>query len=74
MFTDELDNASKVADIESESPTSPVSDTDPGMLQRAKSVDLGKGYIRHLSAGSARLLDIQKRTSTPVQGGSNNKF
>ncbi|KAG9378352.1 hypothetical protein A1F94_011468 [Pyrenophora tritici-repentis] len=74
MFTDELDRSSKVVDIESESPTSPTSDTDPGMLQRAKSVDLGKGHVRHLSAGSARLLDIQKRTSSPVQGGSNNKF
>ncbi|CAA9965056.1 hypothetical protein PTMSG1_08415 [Pyrenophora teres f. maculata] len=74
MFTDELDRSSKIADIESESPTSPTSDTDLGMLQRAKSVDLGKGHVRHLSAGSARLLDIQKRTSSPVQGGSNNKF
>ncbi|KAI0610692.1 hypothetical protein TUN199_05267 [Pyrenophora tritici-repentis] len=74
MFTDELDRSSKVVDIESESPTSPTSDTDPGMLQRAKSVDLGKGHVRHLSAGSARLLDIQERTSSPVQGGSNNKF
>ena len=74
VFTDELDHGSKAADVESESPTSPISDTDPGMLQRAKSVDLGKRHVRHLSAGSARLLDIQKRTSTPVQGGSNNKF
>ncbi|KAI8942395.1 hypothetical protein NX059_000469 [Plenodomus lindquistii] len=47
-----------------ESPDSPASETEPMMLQRAKSVDLGKQHVRHLSAGSARLLDIQKRSST----------
>lgn len=47
-------------------PDSPTSDTEPIMVQRAKSVDLGKHHVRHLSAGSAKLLDIQKRSSTPV--------
>ncbi|KAF2129568.1 hypothetical protein P153DRAFT_21891 [Dothidotthia symphoricarpi CBS 119687] len=46
-------------------PDSPVSDNEPAMVQRAKSVDLGKHHVRHLSAGSAKLLDIQKRSSTP---------
>ena len=76
MFLDDTeDPSSKVADMGQESPdpdspTSPTSDSEPVMLQRARSVDLGKGHVRHLSAGSARLLDIQKRSSTPVQGRS----
>lgn len=47
-------------------PDSPHSD-DSGeqvTVQRAKSVDFGKHHVRHLSAGSAKLLDIQKRSST----------
>lgn len=47
-------------------PDSPQSD-DSGeqvTVQRAKSVDFGKHHMRHLSAGSAKLLDIQKRSST----------
>lgn len=52
------------ADTGAESPVSPASDAETMMLQRAKSVDLGKQHVRHLSAGSARLLDIQKRSST----------
>ncbi|KAF1965265.1 hypothetical protein BU23DRAFT_574987 [Bimuria novae-zelandiae CBS 107.79] len=46
--------------VEGESPTS---DNEP-VAQRAKSVDLGKHHFRHLSAGSAKLLDIQKRASS----------
>jgi len=49
-----------------ESPTaleSPTSDGELVSLQRAKSVDLGKHHVRHLSAGSAKLLDIHKRSS-----------
>lgn len=45
---------------------SPTSETEP-VVQRAKSVDLGKHHFRHLSAGSAKLLDIQKRQSTSSQ-------
>lgn len=45
---------------------SPTSDGEPMSVQRAKSVDLGKHHIRHLSAGSARLLDI-KRSSLSSQ-------
>jgi hypothetical protein len=45
-------------DPEAESP----SDNDQVLVQRARSVDLGKQHVRHLSAGSAKLLDIQKRS------------
>ncbi|KAF2736172.1 hypothetical protein EJ04DRAFT_175777 [Polyplosphaeria fusca] len=56
-------------------PESPTSDAEPALLQRAKSVDLGKNHVRHLSAGSAKLLDIpakrgsmdQKRSSSSSQ-------
>lgn len=58
--------APKVEDDHPETPDSPSSETEPVMVQRAKSVDLGKHHVRHLSAGSAKLLDIQKRSSTPV--------
>jgi hypothetical protein len=43
-------------------PESPPSDSDQAFVQRARSVDLGKQHVRHLSAGSAKLLDIQKRS------------
>ncbi|KAF2451549.1 hypothetical protein P171DRAFT_8320 [Karstenula rhodostoma CBS 690.94] len=47
---------------------SPTSDSEPiPVVQRARSVDLGKHHFRHLSAGSAKLLDIQKRGSTSSQ-------
>jgi hypothetical protein len=56
-----------------ETPTddqTPTEETAP--IQRATSVTLGKSHARNLSAGSARLLDIPKRsgsqTSTPRQG------
>lgn len=54
------------ATAEPDSPDSPTSDTEQIMVQRAKSVELGKTHVRHLGAGSAKLLDIQKRSSTPV--------
>lgn len=47
---------------------SPTSDNEPfTIVQRARSVDLGKHHFRHLSAGSAKLLDIQKRASASSQ-------
>jgi hypothetical protein len=36
---------------------------EPSGLQRATSVDLGKNHARHMSAGSARLLDLKPRAS-----------
>lgn len=57
----------KAVNAGSESPDSPTSDADspiePVMLQRAQSVELRNRHVRHLSAGSAKLLDIQKRSS-----------
>ncbi|KAF1944418.1 hypothetical protein EJ02DRAFT_100302 [Clathrospora elynae] len=72
IFLDDTDDIpSKAAYMGPETPDSPISpasDTEPAMVQRAKSVDLGKHHVRHLSAGSARLLDIQKRSSTSSHG------
>lgn len=58
-----------------ESPGDDMQNTEPAFVQRAKSIDLGKGHVRHLSAGSAKLLDIpakrgsvdQKRASSASQ-------
>lgn len=36
---------------------------DSGRVRRATSVDLGKGHVRHISAGSARLLDLKPKMS-----------
>jgi hypothetical protein len=52
----------KTLDMEPDSPQSDDSG-EQATVQRAKSVDFGKHHVRHLSAGSAKLLDI-KRTST----------
>lgn len=53
----------KTLDMEPDSPQSDSSG-EQATVQRAKSVDFGKHHVRHLSAGSAKLLDIQKRSST----------
>lgn len=57
------------ADVEStesspsgDSPVSPENVTYP-TIQRATSVDIGKGHARHISAGSARLLNLPPRSS-----------
>jgi hypothetical protein len=39
---------------------------DPA-LQRATSINLGRGHVRHISAGSAKLLELTPRTSVDVQ-------
>ncbi|KAF2655575.1 hypothetical protein K491DRAFT_422640 [Lophiostoma macrostomum CBS 122681] len=43
---------------------SPTSESEPVVLQRAKSIDIGKHHSRQLSAGSAKLLDIPARRSS----------
>lgn len=43
---------------------SPTSETGSVMLQRARSVDLGKHHSRQLSAGSAKLLSISAKRSS----------
>ncbi|RAR13324.1 hypothetical protein DDE83_003323 [Stemphylium lycopersici] len=51
MFTDDTgDRSSRAAELvpaspDQDSPTSPTSDSEPASLQRAKSVDLGKGHV-----------------------------
>lgn len=49
---------------EKESPTNDTHNTEPALVQRAKSVDLGKGHARHLCAGSAKLLDIPAKRAS----------
>ncbi len=39
---------------------------DPS-IERASSINLGKGHARHISAGSARLLDLKPRKSMDVR-------
>ncbi|KAF2750192.1 hypothetical protein M011DRAFT_474659 [Sporormia fimetaria CBS 119925] len=45
-------------------PESPFSDSEPIVVHRAQSVDLGKHHSRQLSAGSAKLLDIPARRAS----------
>lgn len=46
---------------------SPVSPENPyPSIQRATSVDIGKGHARHISAGSARLLNLPPRSSADI--------
>lgn len=51
------------ATVEQAEADSPTSEHEMATVSRAKSVDFGKNHVRHLSAGSAKLLDIQKRAS-----------
>jgi hypothetical protein len=73
FYTNELPPAGQPTphtnDTDPHTPDSPSSDAEPVMVQRARSVDLGKHHVRHLSAGSAKLLDIhkQKRMSMNAQ-------
>lgn len=69
MFDTDLSSPEETAkNIEGgpDSPHSAQSDgfTEQVTVQRAKSVDFGRNHVRHLSAGAAKLLDIQKRSST----------
>ena len=47
---------------------SPVSPEVPyPQIERATSVDIGKGHARHISAGSARLLNLPPRSSQEIK-------
>ena len=59
-------NAVEESQESSPSDTSPVSPEGP-LIERATSVDLGKGHARHISAGSARLLNLPPRNSTEIK-------
>ena len=52
---------------EEESPTGQASSPEMTFIQRARSVELGKGHVRHISAGSARLLNLPPRSSTELK-------
>ncbi|MCJ1275841.1 hypothetical protein MMC21_003645 [Puttea exsequens] len=49
-----------------DSPVSPENAQYP-TIQRATSVDIGKGHARHISAGSARLLNLPPRSSVEMK-------
>ncbi|CAM1511721.1 Fc.00g092340.m01.CDS01 [Cosmosporella sp. VM-42] len=53
------------SEIEEDGESSPVSPSPSEMVdvQRARSVNLGRGHVRNFSAGSAKLLDITPRAS-----------
>ena len=61
----DYENAEESAES-SPSGDSPVS-PDQLIIQRATSVDLGKGHARHISAGSARLLNLPPRSSSEMK-------
>jgi len=48
---------------EGETPESATGPSEDRWIQRATSVDYGKGHARHISAGSAKLLDLPRRAS-----------
>lgn len=64
-------------DIDSDSESSPVSPVSPSLeiadVQRARSVNLGKGHVRNFSAGSAKLLEIAPRLSVDRRHSSERK-
>ncbi|KAK2746311.1 hypothetical protein FQN57_003192 [Myotisia sp. PD_48] len=53
LFTEFLESADEVSPVDEQTPE----------LGRATSVDFGKGHARHMSAGSAKVVDISKRYS-----------
>ncbi|KAL8941553.1 MAG: hypothetical protein Q9216_002185 [Gyalolechia sp. 2 TL-2023] len=54
-----------------DSPGGNTSSPDTPFIQRATSVDFGKHHARHISAGSARLLDLPSRSSAEMKRMSN---
>ena len=63
----DFQNAEESGDS-SPSGDSPASPENPySSIQRATSVDLGKGHARHISAGSARLLHLPPRSSIDIK-------
>lgn len=65
-----LNDFQNAEESEESSPSgdSPVSPENPyPSIQRATSVDIGKGHARHISAGSARLLNLPPRSSADIK-------
>lgn len=64
----DFQNAAEESGESSPSGDSPVSPENPySSIQRATSVDIGKGHARHISAGSARLLNLPPRSSADMK-------
>ena len=59
----EFDDDSSPGDTPTELTAKSFEDDGGPGLQRATSIDLGKKHARHISAGSARLLDLKPRAS-----------
>lgn len=64
---EESGDSSPTGDSAGENASSP----DTPFIQRATSVDFGKHHARHISAGSARLLDLPSRSSVEMKRMSN---
>lgn len=62
-----LINDFQMAGIETNNPDSPMDTESEHEVRRATSVDLGKGHARHISAGSAKLLDLPRRSSDLIR-------
>jgi hypothetical protein len=62
---DDDDEDSEMADM---SPVSVDSKVEEAGLQRATSVKLGQRHARHISAGSAKLLELSPRNSVDAKG------
>ena len=65
-----LNDFQNAEESEESSPSgdSPVSPENPySSIQRATSVDISKGHARHISAGSARLLNLPPRSSADMK-------
>ncbi|KIW00502.1 uncharacterized protein PV09_08022 [Verruconis gallopava] len=73
--TEDNKNNNKMPDAEyptpAETPTEGRSSEDTMPIQRATSVNLGKGHARNLSAGSAKLLEITRRGSASLSATPN---
>jgi hypothetical protein len=59
----EFDDDSSLGDTPTELTSKGFEDDGGPGLQRATSIDLGTKHARHISAGSARLLDLKPRAS-----------
>ncbi|KAI4209858.1 MAG: hypothetical protein LQ351_007212 [Letrouitia transgressa] len=50
-----------------DSPIGPANQPESSIIQRATSVNLGKSHARHISAGSAKLLNLPARSSSETK-------
>jgi hypothetical protein len=67
FLADEVEPSSPEDEGDAPNFETPAEELQESPLMRARSVDYGKGHARHISAGSARLLDI-RRSSVQSEG------